>query len=79
MKEDIRQSTPDKKAHVSSAHSVSIPSDGELTCSEGQVEDLLAEGETTESEEEGDASESLDLSPASSVVKKSPPKSKPSR
>jgi len=29
---------------------VSIPPAGELTCSEGQVEDLLSEGESTEKE-----------------------------
>lgn len=76
MKDDVRKSMPEKKAQAAPAPSVSNPYDSELTCSEGQVEDLLARGETTESEEEDDASESLELPPAGSAERKSLPGSK---
>lgn len=73
MKDDRLKPMPEKKVQTPS---VSNPYDSELTCSEGQVEDLLARGETTESEEEDDASESLELPPAGSAERKSLPGSK---
>lgn len=79
MKDDVRKPMPEKKAQATPAPSVSNPYSGELTCSEGQVEDLLAGGETTESEEEDEASESLELPPAGSAERKSQPNSKSNR
>ena len=52
MKDDLGKSMLEKKEQVTPAHSVSRPQ--ELTCTEGQIEALLAEGETTESETEND-------------------------
>ena len=79
MKDDVLKSVPEKKVQAAPAPSVSNPYDRELTCSEGQVEDLLARGETTESEEDDDASESLELPQASSEERKSLPSSKSNR
>ena len=79
MKDDVRKSMPEKKAQAAPAPVVSNPYDRELTCSEGQVEDLLAGGETTESEEEDEASESLKLPPAGFEEGKSLPSSKSNR
>jgi hypothetical protein len=79
MKDEVRKPMPEKKAQAITAPSVSNPYADELTCSEGQVEDLLAEGETTESEEEDEASESPELSPASSAERKSLPSAKSAR
>lgn len=79
MKDDARKSVPEKKAETTRAPSVSHPYAGELTCSEGQVEDLLAEGETTESEEDDDAGEFPEVSPSSSAEQKSPLSAKSAR
>jgi hypothetical protein len=79
MKDEARKPMPEKKAQATAAPSVSNPYADELTCSEGQVEDLLAGGETTESEEEDEASESTELPQASSAELKSLPGFKSTR
>lgn len=78
MKDDARKSIPEKKAQATPAPSVSSPR--ELTCTEGQIEDLFAEGETTESEADaGDADESPDPASTNGADRKSPPSAKASR
>jgi hypothetical protein len=78
MKEDHRKSTLEKKAQAPHAPSVSSPQ--ELTCTEGQIEDLLADGETTESEiNNNDADESSEQIPANAAERKSLPRSKSNR
>ena len=68
----------EKKAQAAHAPSVSSPQ--ELTCTEGQIEDLLAEGETTESEVDNDiADESPERIPTNAAERKSPPSSKSNR
>jgi len=78
MKDDLRKPTLEGKAQATSPPSVSRPLDAELTCTEGQVEDLLAEGETTESEAD-DADESAEQVLTSAVERKTPPSSKSNR
>lgn len=78
MKDDLRKSTLEKKAQAPHAPSVSSPQ--ELTCTEGQIEDLLADGETTESEiDNRDADESTEQIPADAAERKSLPRSKSNR
>jgi hypothetical protein len=78
MKDDLRKPTLEKKVVATPAPSVSSPQ--ELTCTEGQIEDLLAEGETTESEADNDdADESTERIPANAAERKSPPSSKSNR
>ena len=80
MKDDLRKPTLEGKAQATSPPSVSRPLDAELTCTEGQVEDLLAEGETTESEtDDADADESAEQVLTSAVERKTPPSSKSNR
>jgi|APFre7841882590_1041340.scaffolds.fasta_scaffold14283_1 hypothetical protein len=79
MKDDVRKPVPEKQAQTSPVPHSTSPYGGELTCSEGQVDDLLAEGESTESEEEDEASETLEQSPTSSTERKSLPSSKSNR
>lgn len=75
MKDDLRKPMLEKKAQATHAPTVSSPQ--ELTCTEGQIEDLLAEGETTESEADNDdADESTERTPANAAERKSPPSSK---
>jgi len=75
MKDDFRKQTLEKKTQATHAPLVSSPQ--ELTCTEGQVEDLLAEGETTEPEADNDdADESAERTPTSAAERKSPPSSK---
>ena len=70
MKDHLQKQALEKKAQTTHAPSVSSPQ--ELTCTEGQVDDLLAEGETTESEAESDdAGESTKQTPASAAERKS--------
>lgn len=52
MKKDLEHSMPEKQVQGTLVPAVSRPQ--ELTCTEGQMEDLLAEGETTESEADND-------------------------
>ncbi len=52
MKDGVRKSIPEKTAQATPAPSVESPR--ELTCTEGQIEDLLADGETTEPEGDSD-------------------------
>ena len=78
MKDDARKSIPEKKAQATPAPSVSSPR--ELTCAEGQIEDLLAEGETTESEADNDDADGpTEHIPAKAAERKSPPSSKSTR
>ncbi|MEQ1656320.1 MAG: hypothetical protein ABL960_11525 [Nitrospira sp.] len=78
MKDDLRKPTLEKKAQAPHAPSVSSPQ--ELTCTEGQIEDLLAEGETTESETDNDdADESSARIATDSAERKSSPGSKSNR
>jgi hypothetical protein len=78
MKDDLRKPMLEKKAQATHAPSVSIPQ--ELTCTEGQIEDLLAEGETTESEADNDdADESTERIPTNAAEQKSTPRSKSTR
>ncbi len=78
MKDDLRKHTLEKKAQATHAPSVSSPQ--ELTCTEGQVEDLLAEGETTESETDNDdTGESTERIPTNAAERKSLPNSKSNR
>lgn len=78
MKDDLRKPTLEKNVLATPAHSVSSPQ--ELTCTEGQIEDLLAEGETTESEADNDdADESTERIPTNAAERKSPPSSKSNR
>lgn len=80
MKDDLRKPTLEKKTQAVLAPAVSRPLAGELTCTEGQVEDLLAEGETTESEAgNDDADESPERIPTHTAERKSPPSSKSTR
>lgn len=58
MEDDIRKPVRQKKASSAPVTVGVHPPAGELTCSEGQVEDLLAEGESTEAEETGDQGQS---------------------
>lgn len=75
MKDDLRKPMLAKKPQAVSASSIS--GSQELTCSEGQIDDLFAQGETTESEAENDdTDEAPDQAPASSADRKSPPRSK---
>lgn len=78
MKDDLLKPTPAEKVQAAHPPAVSRPLDGELTCTEGQVEDLLAEGETTESEAD-DADEFAEKAPTSAVERKTPPSSKSNR
>ncbi|TKB88033.1 MAG: hypothetical protein E8D44_00070 [Nitrospira sp.] len=78
MKDDLRKPTLEKKVQATPAPSVSSPQ--ELTCTEGQIEDLLAEGETTESEADNDdADESTERIPTNAAERKSLPSSKSNR
>lgn len=78
MKDDFRKPMLEKKAQGTPAPSVSSPQ--ELTCTEGQIEDLLAEGETTESESDNDdADESPERIPTNAAERKFPPSSKSNR
>lgn len=78
MKDDLRKPTLEKKVLATPAPSVSSPQ--ELTCTEGQIEDLLAEGETTESETDNDdAEESSARIATNSAERKSSPGSKSNR
>lgn len=78
MKDDLRKQTLEKKVLATPTPSVSSPQ--ELTCTEGQIEDLLAEGETTESEADNDdADESTERIPTNAAERKSPPSSKSNR
>lgn len=78
MKDDLRKSTLEKKAQATHVPSVSSPQ--ELTCTEGQIEDLLAEGETTESETDNDgADESAERIATNTAERKSSPGSKSNR
>jgi len=75
-KDDLRKPTLEKKAQAVPGPSVSSPQ--ELTCTEGQIEDLLAEGETTESESDNDeADESTERIATNAAERKSPPGLKP--
>ena len=78
MKDDLRKPMLEKKAQATHAPSVSSPQ--ELTCTEGQIEDLLAEGETTEPEaDNADVDESSERMPTNAAERKSPPSSKSTR
>ncbi len=78
MKDDLRKPTLEKKAQATHAPSVSSPQ--ELTCTEGQIEDLLAEGETTESETDNEgADESAERIATNTAERKSSPGSKSNR
>jgi hypothetical protein len=78
MKDDLRKPMLEKKVRSNPAPSVSSPQ--ELTCTEGQIEDLLAEGETTDSEADNDdADESTERIPTNAAERKSPPSSKSNR
>lgn len=70
MKDDLRKPMLEKKVQAAPAPSVSSPQ--ELTCTEGQIEDLLAEGETTESDAENDdVDDSLERTSTSAAERKS--------
>ena len=71
MEDDIRKPVQEKKASSAPVIVGVHPPAGELTCSEGQVEDLLAEGESTESEETDDPGQSRQPSVSSSAKQKS--------
>lgn len=78
MKDDLRKPTLEKNSPATHAPSVSSPQ--ELTCTEGQIEDLLAEGETTESETDNDgADESAEQIATNTAERKSSPSSKSNR
>ena len=79
MEDDIRKPVQQKKASSVPVTAGVHPPAGELTCSEGQVEDLLAEGESTESEEADDPDESQQPSASSSAKQKSSSSAKSSR
>lgn len=79
MKNDARNPIEDKKVQGVPAPSVSSPLAGELTCTEGQVEDLLAEGETMEADEEDDDGESTAPDQVSTTDRKSQASSQPNR
>ena len=79
MKDDVRKPISEKKILDAPVTVAVHPPAGELTCSEGQVEDLLAEGESTESEEEEDPGESQNPSPSNAAKQKSSLSGKPSR
>ena len=68
MKDDLEKSVLEKKSQATSAHSVSSPQ--ELTCTEGQIEDLLAEGETTESEPDSDDAGDSSKQPSTGVAER---------
>lgn len=79
MKDDVRKTSSEKKTTGVPATVVVHPPAGELTCSEGQVEDLLAEGESTESEEEDDQGESQSPSPSKAATQTPSPIAKSNR
>lgn len=79
MNDDVRKPISEKEAPGAPAIVVVNTPAGELTCSEGQVEDLLAGGESTESEEEEDLDESRKPSASKSAKQKSSPAGKSSR
>lgn len=67
MKDDALKSVP-------APHAPLVSSPQELTCTEGQLEDLLAEGETTESETDRDEADgSIEQIPTNTAKRKSPP------
>ena len=57
------------KGSKSSHDRVSAHQPDELTCNEGQVEDLLSQGESTESEGDDDGGPNERISPKSSLRK----------
>jgi len=78
MKKDLEHSMPEKQAQATPVSAVSRPQ--ELTCTEGQMEDLLAEGETTESEADNDdADNSSERAQTATAERKSLASTKPSR
>ncbi len=79
MKDDVRKTSSEKNASGVSETAAVHPPAGELTCSEGQVEDLLADGESTESDEEDDLDESQNPSPSKAATQTSSPIAKSNR
>ena len=79
MKDEGRKSIGEKSEPVVPSAVVANPHAEDLTCSEGQVEDLLAEGESTDSDGEDEADVFPEPSGSNAVVRKSVPGAKPGR